>query len=179
MSRPHRQVITKFPDYSTCWPGALTYIRGMELITTLLIIGVLLLVAEIFLPGGIAGILGILCLLGAVIISYVEFGSKVGNGVLFGVLAGLTAGAAFWLKYFPNSRAAKPFISQRVIGGLGVEQPDLLNRTGIAYTDLRPSGIAVIDGQRVDVVAENKMIPKGTEIKVVQVEGIRVVVRAI
>lgn len=144
----------------------------------LLLVGVLLMVAEIFLPGAIAGIAGFCCLAIAVIMSYVEFGFKIGNGVLFGVLAGLVTGTLVWLKYFPNSRAARPFISRRVIGNLGVEKPALLNKTGTAYTDLRPAGVAAIDGQRVDVVAEGQMIAKGAAIKVVHIEGMRVVVRA-
>lgn len=145
----------------------------------LLIIGVLLMLAEIFLPGGIAGIAGVCCMLIAVIMTYVEFGFKTGNGVLFGVMAGLVVGTMIWFKHFPNSRAARPFISRRIIGDLGVEKPELLNKTGTAFTDLRPAGTALIDGERVDVVAENQMIARGAAIKVVQIEGMRVVVRAI
>lgn len=54
----------------------------------------------------------------------------------------------------------------------------LIDRPGIAATDLRPSGTAKIDGKRVDVVSEGQMIEKDTPIKVVTVEGLRVVVRA-
>jgi membrane-bound serine protease (ClpP class) len=60
---------------------------------------------------------------------------------------------------------------------LGVEQSSLLGSTGVALTQLRPSGMASINGQRVDVVAETGLIERGTPIKVVQVEGVRVVVR--
>src|SRR5688572_15435459 len=112
----------------------------METIAVLMIVGVLLLFAEIFLPGAIAGIAGVCCLLAAVVISYVEFGFKTGNGVLFGVLIGLIIGTLLWLKYFPNSRAARPLISNRVIGDLGVEKLALLHKTGTAFTDLRPAG---------------------------------------
>jgi membrane-bound serine protease (ClpP class) len=50
---------------------------------------------------------------------------------------------------------------------------------GIAQTNLRPSGTAMINGQRVDVVTEGPMIEQGAAIKVVAVEGMRVVVRAV
>ncbi len=151
----------------------------METIAVLLIIGVSLIVAEFFLPGAIAGIAGLCCLIAAIVMSYLNFGFQTGNAVLFGVLAGLVIVCMMWLKYFPNSRVAKPFISDRVIGGLGVEKPALLNKEGTAYTDLRPAGTAVIEGNRVDVVAESQMIVKGAAIRVVQVEGMRVVVRAV
>lgn len=46
-------------------------------------------------------------------------------------------------------------------------------------TTLRPSGTAVINGKRVDVVSEGAFIEAGQVIKVVAVEGLRVVVRAV
>jgi len=71
------------------------------------------------------------------------------------------------------------FISQKVIGELRVDKPELLDQVGIAQTNLRPSGTAMINGQRVDVVTEGPMIEQGATIKVVAVEGMRVVVRAV
>jgi membrane-bound serine protease (ClpP class) len=44
---------------------------------------------------------------------------------------------------------------------------------------LRPSGTANINGQRVDVVTEGGLIERGTAVKVVAVEGSRIVVRAV
>ena len=46
-------------------------------------------------------------------------------------------------------------------------------------TPLRPSGTAVINGRRVDVVTEGGMIERNTPVKVVAIEGMRVVVRAV
>jgi len=60
-----------------------------------------------------------------------------------------------------------------------VDKPELSHATGVALTQLRPSGTAKIGGQRVDVVAESGLIERDTEIKVVAVEGMRVVVRAV
>jgi membrane-bound serine protease (ClpP class) len=151
----------------------------MEVVVTLLIVGAVLLVAETVLPGMIAGILGICCLIGGVIEGYVHFGEKIGNLILLGVLVGLVVGFALWLKYFPDSRAAKIFVSRRVVGELGAEKPELLNQTGTAFTQLRPAGTAVINGRRIDVVTEGQLVERGTPVQVIAVEGVRVVVRAI
>jgi membrane-bound serine protease (ClpP class) len=62
---------------------------------------------------------------------------------------------------------------------LGVARPELLNGTGTALTQLRPSGTANINGQRVDVVTEGDLIERGAKIKVVAVEGARIVVREV
>ena len=149
----------------------------MALIITLLILGAILLFLEILLPGMIAGIIGFVCLMAAVILGYRDFGYQTGSLILGGVLVGLVVGVFFWLKFFPGSRIARRFISQSSTGELGVARPELLNGTGVALSQLRPSGIATINGQRVDVVTEGGLIERGAAIKVVAVEGARVVVR--
>ncbi len=57
--------------------------------------------------------------------------------------------------------------------------PSLTGRGGVAFSDLRPSGIAVIDGQRVDVVSDGDYIPAGAAITIVRDEGYRRVVRVV
>jgi membrane-bound serine protease (ClpP class) len=151
----------------------------MALIITLLIVGAVLLFLETLLPGLIAGIIGFLCLLVAVVLGYRDYGFQTGSLILGGVLLGLLAGAWCWLKFFPGSRLARNFISQRAVGELGVDKPELLHQTGAALTQLRPSGTAKINGQRVDVVTEGGLIERGAKVKVVAVEGSRIVVRAI
>jgi membrane-bound serine protease (ClpP class) len=59
------------------------------------------------------------------------------------------------------------------------QAPDLVGREGVAQTLLRPSGMALLDGKRLDVVAESDMIERGSAIKVVAIDGTRVVVRKI
>ena len=86
-------------------------------------------------------------------------------------------GTFIWLKYFPESRLARKYISRGSVGELGVDRPELLHGTGTALTQLRPSGTASINGQRVDVVTEGGLIERGTAVKVVAVEGSRIVVR--
>src|SRR6187551_3183669 len=150
----------------------------MAIIVTLLILGAVLMFLETLLPGLIAGIVGIICLLIAVVLAYGENFST-GNIVLGVVVGGLAVGTWAWLKFFPESRMAKKFIAQRAVGDLGVDKPELLNGTGTALTQLRPSGVAQINGQRVDVVTEGGLIERGTAVKVVAVEGARIVVRAV
>ena len=149
----------------------------MELVITLLVAGAVLILAESVLPGMIAGVTGGCCLFGGVIAAYVNFGARAGNLTLMGVLGGLVAGFCVWVKYFPQSRMARVLISRKVTGEIGAEKPELLNHTGTALSALRPAGTAMIEGKRVDVVTEGQMIEPGAIIRVVAVEGMRVVVR--
>lgn len=151
----------------------------MALIITLLIIGAVLMFLETLLPGLIAGIIGFICLMAAVVLGYRDYGFETGTWILAGVIVGLMLGVWCWLKFFPESRIARKFISRGAVGDLGVDKPELLHQTGEALTQLRPSGNARINGQRVDVVTEGGLIERGAKIKVVAVEGARIVVRAI
>ena len=56
---------------------------------------------------------------------------------------------------------------------------ELVGATGVALTDLRPSGAAQIGEERVDVVSDSEYIPAGTTVKVVRSEGYRHVVKPI
>ncbi|HMP82809.1 MAG TPA: NfeD family protein [Verrucomicrobiota bacterium] len=151
----------------------------MTLIIILLIAGGVLLFLETLLPGMIAGSIGFICLIAAVVLGYRDFGFQGGTLILTGVIFALMAGIWCWLKYFPDSRIAKKFVSQQTVGELGVEKPELLGGAGMALTQLRPSGTANIAGQRVDVVAESGLIERGEAVKVVAVEGTRIVVRKV
>jgi membrane-bound serine protease (ClpP class) len=151
----------------------------MGLVITLIVAGAVLLALETVLPGMIAGAIGLLCLIGAILVAYVTQGPQVGSYVLMGVIAGLVAGTMLWLKIFPQTRFARMFTSERTVGDIGAERPELLNQIGETLTPLRPSGTAVINGQRVDVVSEGGMIDRNTSVKVIAIEGMRVVVRAL
>jgi membrane-bound serine protease (ClpP class) len=151
----------------------------MEWVITLLVAGAVLLLLETVLPGLIAGILGVLCLIGGVVQAYIVYGATIGSYVLIGVIVGLMIGTFLWIKYLPTSRAGRVFASDRTIGDIHADRPELLHQSGTAVTTLRPSGTALINGRRVDVVTEGGMIAPQTPVKVVAIEGMRVVVRAL
>ena len=151
----------------------------MATVVTLILVGSALLLLETVLPGMIAGIIGFACLVAGVVMAYLHFDSSTANIVLLVVVVGVIAGALVWFKFFPDSRFAKVFISERTVGEIGTDRPELLNQTGKALTTLRPSGTAVISGKRIDVVTEGPFIEAGAAVKVVAVEGMRVVVRSV
>ncbi len=151
----------------------------METVTALLLVGAILLLLETVLPGMIAGVVGFGCLVAGVVMAYGRFGPVTGNLVLLGVVAGVLVLGIGWVCYFPRSRLGQVFVTRRTVGNLGVEKSELLNQSGTAITQLRPSGMASINGRRVDVVTEGGHIERGTPVKVVALEGLRVVVRAL
>lgn len=159
--------------------NTLTIFAAMATVIALILSGLVLLFLETLLPGMIAGFAGIGCLMGAIYVAYSDFGPATGTWVMLGVFALLVAAACLWLRFFPHSRFARRFTSNRTIGDINATPPGLLNRAGTAFTTLRPSGTALIDGKRVDVVTEGGLIARGKSIKVIAVEGMRVIVRAV
>jgi membrane-bound serine protease (ClpP class) len=154
--------------------------------------GVILLLVEIFvLPGfGVAGISGIILIFLSIFLSLIGSGpfitfESISMAIIqlaFAIIAALVL--IFLLaKYLPKSslfnrlvlsdseKAEEGFVSVN-------EEQSLLGKSGVAVTILRPVGIAEIDGKRVEVVSDGEFIQPGTEIKVIKVEGMRVLVSA-
>ena len=57
------------------------------------------------------------------------------------------------------------------------EKYEYLDKEGIALTDLRPSGVIEIGEEKLDALSEGSYIQKGSQIKVVKVEGSKIIVR--
>ncbi len=150
-------------------------------IVVLSLVGFLLLASEVFVPGMVLGILGSLCLAGAIAFSYVEFGPYVGTIVLVGVMAAAFVGFIVWMMVFPHTAIGRRLMLKKNLdpGEGEKDRPfqSLVGQSGRALTPLRPSGTAIINGQKVDVVAESSFIPRDTPIVVILQEGVRVVVR--
>ena len=50
---------------------------------------------------------------------------------------------------------------------------------GVCVTDLRPAGTITVDGEPLDVVTEGSFVNAGVQVKVINVDGSRVLVRQI
>jgi len=149
-------------------------------IIALTVVGFLLLAAEIFMPGMIVGVIGFLCLCGAVALSYQEYGALVGTYVLAGVSLASLVGFFAWLMVFPHTAIGRKLTLNQEIQGSSTSEPStpLLGKRGVALTPLRPAGTARIEGRKVDVVAETFLEP-GAEVEVIAQEGWNVLVRGI
>ncbi len=149
----------------------------MYLAITLLIIGLVLMFFEVLLPGMVLGACAVLSLIASVALAYAN--TDYGTVFLIITLVSLVVFTIGFVCWFPNSYMGRKLTSTTAVGDLGIDLSGLNNQTGTAYTDLRPSGKATIGDQRIDVVTEGTMIDKDTPVRVVDVEGNRVVVREI
>lgn len=147
----------------------------------LFVVGVILVVAEIFLPGGIAGLLGFGAIIGSIILA----GGNMLYMTISVVIALLVAiiGMVILVKIFGkkmhllNRLILKDATNTESGYVSNVNRLDLLGKSGVSLTPLRPSGTIVVDEERIDAVTEGSYIDINTAVKVVKVEGSRIVVR--
>lgn len=153
---------------------------GMEVIL-LFMLGVVLLLVEAFFPNfGIIGLAGVVAIVASVVLSAstAQEGLRIfATAMLFSVLILLIA-----LRFLKRSGLLTQLILQfsetREQGYVGpADMTYLLGQEGVALTPLRPSGTAVINGERTDVVSEGGFIAQEAAVIVTAVEGTRVVVR--
>ena len=146
----------------------------------LLAAGLLLIVAEVFIPGGVAGVIGGLALLAAMGIGLATFPAPWGflSALAIVVFGGI--GLLMWVQLFPRSRVGKRIALHADGADFKSASPslELVGATGEAVTALRPGGIALIGGKRYDVLAANgEWIAAGATIHVSAVQGGNLLVR--
>lgn len=146
----------------------------------LLVLGLFMVCLEIFIPGGIVGTMGAFALVGSVILGFAEKGPNFGMYWLVGVLLLTLLGIFLSIKFLPRSPAGKKlFLRSDESGFKSTEEglTGLLGKVGTTLTYLRPSGMAEIEGKRMDVVTGGEFLPRGTTVEVTEIEGNRVVVK--
>ncbi|MDV6377948.1 nodulation protein NfeD [Sporosarcina sp. GW1-11] len=147
----------------------------------LFLLGIGLLIAEFFIAGGIAGIFGVLAIVGSILLA--------GTNLAFMAISVLIAiavasiGMVVIMKFFGKRlHLLNKIILMDTIdtedGYVSNEnRTELLHRVATTLTPLYPSGVAELDGERIDVVSEGSYIESGKEVVIVAVEGFRIVVR--
>ena len=143
-------------------------------------IGIALIFAELFVPGGVLGTVGAIMVIWALTLMTDTF-----IGLLLAILVSFTIiGIIIYIliKIIPKERMRNTLIlSSSLNKDEGyISSKDLQSYTGkvgIAESTLRPTGKAKIEGRILDVVSEDKLIKKGKMVKVTYVDGTKVLVR--
>ncbi len=148
----------------------------------LLLSGLFLIGAEIFVPGGVLGAMGGISLVACVVVAFLVFPPQLAFLVALGIVILMGLCLVLWIRFFPHTPIGRSLTLSRDARSFKADRPDLkylLDQEGVTLTDLHPSGIAEIQGQRIDVVAEGGWITKDSPVKVIDVEGNHVLVRAL
>jgi len=147
--------------------------------------GVLAVIIELFVPSaGIIGIAGLGAIIASIVIVFQRLGNLIGSIYLAGVLVLVPVFIVLYFKFFPRSPIGRWLISQdrqdpeKGYASFTPEKySDLAGKEGTSLTVLRPVGMVRIDGQKYSAVTGGEFIEKSQPIRVIKVEGSRIVVR--
>ncbi|MBN1919346.1 MAG: hypothetical protein JW889_15700 [Verrucomicrobia bacterium] len=157
----------------------------VPVVVLLALAGIGLIMAEVFVPGGVLGTLGLGALVASIVLAALHFSTA---GVILTVVLILVGAIGAWtltFRVFRRSRMGQGVFLSTTQRGMNVladtaeQYQRLVGKRGVAQSYLRPAGVADIDGNRVDVVTEGDYVKAGTPIEVIELEGNHLVVRAI
>ncbi len=136
----------------------------------LLLVGLLLIFLEFYLPGAVLGILGGICLLASIILFTYQSTSPLAVAfylIATGISLGLLIKFALWKIRHTKSRfniysdnAQNGFIASKY-------DPTAIGKIGIVVTDLKPGGYIQIEGKQHQALSKSGYIVKGTDVIVV------------
>ena len=148
----------------------------------LVLVGLVLVIIEVkLIPGthviGVAGMLGMAV---GIVIAFVEFGVLGGLLVLVGTVAA-AAGLLYvlwesgaWDRLILTDSLRRDADADRAADETRAR---IVGQSGTAVTPLRPSGVAEIAGERVEVTTEGAFVAAGSRLRVVAIDRRRTIVR--
>ncbi len=159
---------------------------SMALAVLFLCLAFLFILAEIFFVSfGLLSLCSITCFILSFYMAYGAGGPWMLGLFIVLALVLIPTIIGFGLKFMPRTGWGRKLVRENPkfedVTATGVESDleELVGKEGMTVTRARPSGMAEIDGRRVDVVAEGMMINVNKPVEVIGVEGNRVIVRRI
>jgi membrane-bound serine protease (ClpP class) len=152
----------------------------------LLLAGVLLVMIEVFIPsGGMLGFLSIASLMAGIIMAFYHRGPAV--GFLFLALTSIIVPVAlvFAFRWWPKTPMGRRVLLQVPTSDEVLpDSPErrslrqLVGKVGVAKSLMLPSGAVIVDGHTIDALSEGVPIEAGQRVRILEVRGNRVLVRA-
>ncbi len=149
----------------------------------LFLAGIALIILELFLPGGIVGVIGLICVVVSLFLAAGSF-TEMAISILIATAVSTIAVILLTKVLGKRMKFFKKFIltdsTNKESGYVSNEtREDLVGQIAVTATALRPSGTIVLGDERIDVVSEGAFIDKDEQVKIVKAEGSRIVVRKV
>ena len=162
----------------------LEFIAANLPILVCLVVGLGLIVLEAFMPGfGLPGIAGVILHVVAVVFTWINHGPVAALGMTVILLSIIAIAISISLRSAANGKLSRSRIvlNEKESNEAGYRSSEdmqvFLGKEGVTTTVLRPTGMAEIEGIRLNVESEGDFIPKDSLIKVHRVDGRNVIVR--
>jgi membrane-bound ClpP family serine protease len=153
----------------------------------LLLLGLALLCAEVFIPsGGILGFLSISAMLAGLFLAFYHRGTEVGLLFLIATILAVPGVLVVAFRYWPQTPMGRRLLlevpsSEEVLPDSPQRQRlrRLVGKFGVAKSVMMPSGAVLVEGQTIDALSEGIPIEPGQPIEVIEVRGSHVLVRPV
>lgn len=152
----------------------------------LLLVGLAIAMLEVFIPsGGILGFLAVSSVLAAIVVAFTDGRPWFGFTILATAVVGLPAAVTVALKWWPHTPLGRrmllgPRSDDDLTGPPRKDSlKELVGRSGVAKSEMLPSGAIRVDGRTIDAVSEGMPVDVGQPVRVIEVHGNRVVVRPV
>ncbi len=152
-------------------------------VVVLFIVGISLLIIELVVPGfGLPGVGGIAFVALSIIMAMNSIGTAVISLLVTIVLSIIVA--ILLIKFGYKS----PYLDRIILKTKQEKESgyisssikkDYIDKEGIVYTYLRPSGTVQIENEKIEAVSEGEFIEKGAKVKVIKVKGPRIIVKRV
>ncbi len=157
----------------------------MIAIIALAVVGIAAMIIELFVPaGGIIGLVGLGSIIASIVRTFQTQGNLVGSLFLLGAFIALPTIFILYFKFFPRTFMGRRLIlSQNQSPETGYSShtdhhyKSLMGETGTTETALRPAGSIIVKGKRFSAVTDGEFIEQGVSVRIVHIEGNRIVVR--
>jgi membrane-bound ClpP family serine protease len=141
------------------------------------LLGVIVIIAEFLIPSaGLLTILSVGLLAYSLFLIFTVVSANAGFMVLAADLITLPILVVVGLKMIGRS-LHKTLSQEDGVSSQSLQMEQYVGHEGVAVSALRPAGIALIDGKRIDVVGKGEFINKNSAVIVVAVTGNQVIVK--
>lgn len=152
----------------------------MNTVILLLLVGLVLLGFEVFVPGGVLGVIGGVAMAAGCGVAFYRFDALTGG--LTTATAVVLLGLMFWaeLVLLPKTRLGKKLFLQKAVDATSqpavADAAAVVGRSCEAATTLAPSGYVMLDGRRYEAWSQTGLVEKGTTLRVVSLDNFRLIV---
>ena len=150
----------------------------------LLALALLLVTAELFLPSH--GLLAILAAIAALASIFFAYRAAPSLAILFGIVILIATPIVFYwaIRIYPSTTVGKRVLLDQpspppAFDEQAARLQQLVGQQARAASTLRPAGIIEVNGERIDALSESEIIPAGSPVQIVQVTGLKVIVKAV
>jgi membrane-bound serine protease (ClpP class) len=151
----------------------------------LILVGLVLLLAELLIPSGVLFALSLTAMLVGLALLFRDSAST-GLGTLLVLLVAVPILLTVVIRYWQKTPLGKRFVLQApseddtlATMPVNLELDQLRGRYGRTVSALRPAGVTDFDGRRVDTLSEGGLIEPGQWVRCIDVQAGKVIVRAV